>query len=132
MRIVAATNHHLADGVRDGHFCADLYHRLSAYPVAIPPLRERVSDFLVLAGHFLEINRARLGMRSLRLSDEAEAARRLAVAPSNLHKLGRRLGIKPLPESKGEAQKKILDMVLDTRIWAIYGVKAPVGAVERA
>ncbi|GHB13382.1 nitric oxide reductase transcriptional regulator NorR [Modicisalibacter luteus] len=72
VRIIAATNRNLHDSVRAGHFRADLYHRLSVYPVPIPPLRERGSDVLVLAGHFLELNRARLGVRSLRLSPAAE------------------------------------------------------------
>ena len=39
VRIVAATNRSLKDLVRDGDFRADLYHRLSVYPIAIPPLR---------------------------------------------------------------------------------------------
>ncbi|WP_168380931.1 sigma 54-interacting transcriptional regulator, partial [Modicisalibacter radicis] len=74
VRVMAATNRNLHDSVRNGHFRADLYHRLSVYPVPIPPLRERGSDVLVLAGHFLELNRARLGVRSLRLSPAAEDA----------------------------------------------------------
>ena len=41
VRIVAATNRSLKDLVRDGDFRADLYHRLSVYPIAIPPLRAR-------------------------------------------------------------------------------------------
>ncbi|MGQ4880667.1 nitric oxide reductase transcriptional regulator NorR [Billgrantia sp. LNSP4103-1] len=87
VRIIAATNRHLADSVRDGHFRADLYHRLSVYPVAIPPLRERDSDVLVLAGHFLEINRARLGVRSLRLAPAAEAALLDYAWPGNVREL---------------------------------------------
>ena len=74
VRVIAATNRNLHDSVRAGHFRADLYHRLSVYPAPIPPLRERGSDVLVLAGHFLELNRARLGLRSLRLSPAAENA----------------------------------------------------------
>ncbi|CAM5267720.1 Anaerobic nitric oxide reductase transcription regulator NorR [Stutzerimonas stutzeri] len=74
VRIIAATNRNLRDSVRDGHFRADLYHRLSVYPAPIPPLRERGNDVLILAGHFLELNRARLGLRSVRLSPTAERA----------------------------------------------------------
>ncbi|MCH8537314.1 MAG: nitric oxide reductase transcriptional regulator NorR [Alkalimonas sp.] len=72
VRIVAATNRQLAKRVQDGEFRADLYHRLSVYPLPIPPLRERELDILLLAGHFLEQNRVRLGFRSLRFSLEAE------------------------------------------------------------
>lgn len=72
VRVIAATNRNLRDHVGEGSFRADLYHRLSVYPVPIPPLRERGSDVLLLAGRFLEQNRARLGLRSIRLSPEAE------------------------------------------------------------
>jgi anaerobic nitric oxide reductase transcription regulator len=87
VRIIAATNRQLRDGVRDGHFRADLYHRLSVYPVHIPPLRDRDSDVLVLAGHFLELNRARLGLRSLRLSPNAEQALCAYQWPGNVREL---------------------------------------------
>src|SRR5690554_5762686 len=87
VRIVAATNRRLAEAVREGSFRADLYHRLSVYPVAVPPLRERGSDVLVLAGHFLEINRARLGVRSLRLSPESERALLAYPWPGNVREL---------------------------------------------
>src|SRR3546814_1755120 len=58
VRIIAATNRQLKESTSAGNFRADLYHRLSVYPVHIPPLRERGRDVLILAGHFLEIGRA--------------------------------------------------------------------------
>jgi anaerobic nitric oxide reductase transcription regulator len=72
VRVIAATNRDLAEEVRGGRFRADLYHRLSVYPLRVPPLRERGRDVLLLAGFFLEENRARMGLRSLRLSVEAQ------------------------------------------------------------
>lgn len=87
VRVIAATNRHLRDSVRDGRFRADLYHRLSVYPVHIPPLRERGTDVLLLAGHFLELNRARLGARSLRLSADAEDALCRYQWPGNIREL---------------------------------------------
>lgn len=87
VRIVAATNRQLRDAVRDGGFRADLYHRLSVYPVPIPPLRERGQDVLVLAGRFLELNRARLGLRSLRLTASAQEALLRYPWPGNIREL---------------------------------------------
>ena len=87
VRIIAATNRNLKDLVRDGAFRADLYHRLSVYPIPIPPLRERGDDILLLAGRFLEINRARLGVRSLRLSTMAQQALYHYAWPGNVREL---------------------------------------------
>lgn len=87
VRIVAATNRHLQEGVKNGDFRADLYHRLAVYPVPIPPLRERPEDILLLAGHFLELNRSRLGLRCLRLSPAAEYALLQYAWPGNVREL---------------------------------------------
>lgn len=87
VRIIAATNRNLKERVQDGSFRADLYHRLSVYPVPIPPLRERGNDVLLLAGFFLELNRARLGLRSLRLSVAAEDVLRRYAWPGNVREL---------------------------------------------
>ncbi len=87
VRIVAATNRNLREQVASGAFRADLYHRLSVYPVPIPPLRERGNDVLLLAGRFLELNRARLGLRSLRLSPDAQGALRRYPWPGNVREL---------------------------------------------
>lgn len=53
-RIVAATNRDLAELARDGRFRQDLYYRLSAFKIRLPPLRERRQDIVILARHFLE------------------------------------------------------------------------------
>lgn len=54
VRIVAATNKNLWQAVEDGEFRADLYYRLAALPISLPPLRERPADIPILAEHFLE------------------------------------------------------------------------------
>ena len=87
VRVIAATNRELATQVKNGEFRADLYHRLSVYPVPIPPLRERGNDILLLAGYFLELNRSRLGFRSLRLSSQAEQALLAYPWPGNIREL---------------------------------------------
>jgi len=88
VRVIAATNRQLKDSVKDGGFRADLYHRLSVYPVQIPPLRDRENDVLEIAGNFLELNRTRLGLRSLRLSPASEQALIAYDWPGNVRELG--------------------------------------------
>ncbi|HEY1402110.1 MAG TPA: sigma-54 dependent transcriptional regulator [Terriglobales bacterium] len=53
-RVIAATNARLPNLVRQGKFREDLYYRLCAFPIEIPPLRERPEDILQLARHFLD------------------------------------------------------------------------------
>ncbi|WP_144109327.1 nitric oxide reductase transcriptional regulator NorR [Paraburkholderia sp. BCC1886] len=87
VRLIAATNRDLAEEVRAGRFRADFYHRLSVYPIRVPPLRERGKDVLLLAGTFLEENRSRLGLRSLRLAADAQAALLRYTWPGNVREL---------------------------------------------
>ncbi len=67
VRILAATNRDLKKEVEAGRFRADLYHRLSVYPIYVPPLRERKGDLSLLAGYFVEQARRKLGITQLKL-----------------------------------------------------------------
>ncbi|SPJ32394.1 nitric oxide reductase transcriptional regulator NorR [Kushneria phyllosphaerae] len=87
VRLVAVTNRDLAEEVAAGRFREDLYHRLSVFPLRIPPLRERREDILLLAGHFLEDNRVRLGLANLRLDIRAEQALLAWHWPGNVREL---------------------------------------------
>jgi transcriptional regulator with GAF, ATPase, and Fis domain len=53
-RVITATNAHLLSLVREGKFREDLFYRLSAFPVEIPPLRDRSEDVAPLVAHFIE------------------------------------------------------------------------------
>ncbi|PHN62158.1 nitric oxide reductase transcriptional regulator NorR [Pseudomonas viridiflava] len=105
VRIIAATNRNLAEEVRSGRFRADLYHRLSVYPLQVPALRERGRDVLLLAGYFLEENRLRMGLRSLRLNTEAQRMLLAYAWPGNVRELEHLISRAVLKALSGHAQR---------------------------
>ncbi|MDC7219343.1 MAG: nif-specific transcriptional activator NifA [Spirochaetales bacterium] len=54
VRVVAATNRSLEEEIQKGNFREDLFYRLNVFPIHIPPLKERKSDIIQLADHFVE------------------------------------------------------------------------------
>jgi DNA-binding NtrC family response regulator len=55
VRVIAATNRDLEQNVRDGKFRDDLYYRLNVLRIAMPPLRDRGRDVVLLAEHYVRV-----------------------------------------------------------------------------
>jgi formate hydrogenlyase transcriptional activator len=67
VRLVAATNRNLSEGVGAGHFRSDLFYRLNVFPIHILPLRERPEDIPLLVEHFAAKIAQRLGRTLTRI-----------------------------------------------------------------
>jgi len=72
VRIVAATNVNLTEAIATGKFREDLYYRLSTVPIAVPPLRERKEDVVLLFRKFASDFAEKYRMPSLQLNEDAE------------------------------------------------------------
>ncbi|MCB5162381.1 nitric oxide reductase transcriptional regulator NorR [Marinomonas algarum] len=87
VRILAATNRHLETEVAEQRFRADLFHRLSVFPIHVPALRERQGDIPLLAGFFAGRFRRKLGLQQLTLSASAIALLEAYHWPGNVREL---------------------------------------------
>ncbi|EFJ85024.1 Sigma-54 interaction domain protein, partial [Escherichia coli MS 84-1] len=87
VRVLAATNRDLREEVLAGRFRADLFHRLSVFPLSVPPLRERGDDVILLAGYFCEQCRLRLGLSRVVLSAGARNLLQHYRFPGNVREL---------------------------------------------
>lgn len=87
VRVLAATNRDLQYEVAQGNFRADLYHRLSVYPINVPALRHREGDVALLAGFFLERAKRQLGAQQLRLEPDALQQLNAYHWPGNVREL---------------------------------------------
>jgi DNA-binding NtrC family response regulator len=87
VRLVAATNRDLGAMVKEGRFRADLFYRLSAITLRLPPLRERREDVEPLARHFVVSYAQRYGKSFRAVSDEAHEILAAWSWPGNVREL---------------------------------------------
>nr|WP_249208801.1 sigma-54 dependent transcriptional regulator [Magnetospirillum sulfuroxidans] len=87
VRVIAATNRNLEQEVHDKHFRRDLYYRLAAFPIHIPPLRERPEDIAVLTTRLLADTARNFGKSVTHLSPPAMALLSAYDWPGNVREL---------------------------------------------
>ncbi|MFO7870137.1 MAG: sigma 54-interacting transcriptional regulator [Kiritimatiellia bacterium] len=71
VRVIAATGRDLEKAIKECGFREDLYYRLNVFPIHVPPLRERRSDIILLADHFVEKYNKAYGKGVRRISSAA-------------------------------------------------------------
>jgi transcriptional regulator with GAF, ATPase, and Fis domain len=87
VRFIAATNRDLESEVSAGRFRADLFFRLSAITLRLPPLRERPHDIRLLAEHFIRASAARYARVAPRLTEDCLATLAAYSFPGNVREL---------------------------------------------
>jgi transcriptional regulator with GAF, ATPase, and Fis domain len=87
VRIIAATHTDLMERVAQGSFRQDLFYRLNAFTLSVPPLRERSEDIAALAEHFLSHLEHHYQRRTLGFSDQARSAMNQYRWPGNVREL---------------------------------------------
>lgn len=87
VRVITATNRDLNLEVQAGRFRADLFHRLSVYPIDVPPLRDRIGDIPLLAGFFVELARRKFAVSQFKISPEVMASLCQYAWPGNVREL---------------------------------------------
>ena len=87
IRVLTATHRDLADAAKKSAFRLDLYHRLAAFPIVIPPLRERREDIPILADHFLKRYAAAAGKSVRAISTDTLQVLRQHDFPGNVREL---------------------------------------------
>lgn len=87
VRVITATNKNLREAAAQKQFREDLYFRVAAVPIQIPPLRDRGDDVLLLAEHFLERYRREFGKPALSFTGDARAQLLSYPWPGNVREL---------------------------------------------
>jgi formate hydrogenlyase transcriptional activator len=151
VRIIAATNRNLEEEIEKGNFREDLYYRLNVFPLMIPPLRERIEDIPLLAGHFLRKYAAAFGKAIDSISKpsldalsayswpgnvrELENVIERAVITCTRSKIDLRDSIPLIKTSKKEelitleeSERRLIKMTLEKTNWRVSGDK---GAAKR-
>jgi DNA-binding NtrC family response regulator len=111
VRIISATNRDLKRDVKEGRFREDLYFRLNVFPVALPPLRDRVQDILPLAEHFIKSLAASDGMRAIPITQDAQHYLEQYQWPGNIRELHNLMHRAIIMSDNGSVDKAMLEQI---------------------
>jgi DNA-binding NtrC family response regulator len=111
-RIIVATNKNLKEEVRKGKFREDLYYRVIGLPIELPPLRERGTDILLLAKHFIEVFSNENGLLIKKLSENAQRKLLGYSYPGNIRELKSIIELAVTLSDHNEIEPA--DIILDT------------------
>jgi DNA-binding NtrC family response regulator len=116
VRIIAATNKVLPRAIKENSFREDLYYRLSVFPIALPPLRERREDIIPLAKHFLQRLSLRMGKPVPPLAPEAEEVLCRHDWPGNVRELANAIERALIVTQSGTIARENLPMKLESEL----------------
>ncbi len=123
VRVLAATNHDLAEMVREGRFREDLYFRLNVVTLELPPLRRRGEDVLLLADYFLNDFARKAGRPKLSLSPGAREKLSEHSWPGNVRELRNLMERLAYLAPGPELDEQQIEFILSPR--------RPAGTIER-
>ncbi|MBD9484357.1 sigma-54-dependent response regulator transcription factor FleR [Pseudomonas sp. PDM14] len=123
IRVIATTNRDLAGEVAAGRFREDLYYRLSVFPLAWRPLRERTADILPLAERLLAKHVKKMNHSAVQLSPNARAAMLAHAWPGNVRELDNAIQRALILQQGGQIQAH--DLCLTTPIGMAIVSPAP-------
>jgi two-component system response regulator HydG len=125
VRLIVATNENLQESIQKGRFREDLYHRFNEFTITMPPLRERGSDIMLLAEHFLLIANQELGREILSFSPEVMECFMSYRWPGNIRELKNVVRRATLLTEGNEVTMKALPLEISNRMMAFdYNVVA--------
>jgi two-component system, NtrC family, response regulator AtoC len=138
-RVVVATHRDLEAEVKLGRFREDLYFRISAFTIVVPPLRDRADEILPLAEHFVRLCSPG---SNVSFTDEARAALQAHDWPGNVRELRNAIERAAVLQSNGTIRvsdfpDRVQDAALRGSNWNAAaasdgGMRDQIGAVERA
>lgn len=117
VRVIAATNRVLEDGIRDGVFREDLYWRLAVLSIHVPPLRERKEDIPLLCEYFIEKFNRELGKNTKGVTPETLNMLKNYYWPGNIREMESVIYETLVMSEHSEIEEK--DMPLRIRVKAV-------------